>query len=154
MADYVDFNPNHLSEKELDDWKRKLNRQAFEEAWKKAEVLNWTLEMKELFKKESVVLYRKELVRMLYKFQEYEKVDDETTVITTNAKNIITNATWRTHWDDHDKYAKYGYRILDIEQVEDKRLWRLTMQIPFEKIEGWFNHDLEKRLKEIDKVCR
>lgn len=37
---------------------------------------------------------------------------------------------------------------------EDKRLWRLIMQIPFEKIEGWFNHDLENKIKEIDKICK
>lgn len=154
MADYVDFNPNHLSEKELDDWKRKLNRQAFEEAWKKAEVRSWTFDMQDDLPRVNAVLYRKELIRMLYKFREFEKVDDETTVITTNARNIISEALRRTTWNNYDKYAVHGYRMLDIEQIEDKSLWKLTLQIPFEEIEGWFNHDLEKRLKEIDKICK
>lgn len=154
MANYVEFIPDHLSEKEFESFAEKVNKQAMDEAWKQAKSEAWTIEVKNFIKKKDVVLFRKELFGMLYHFQEYEKIDDETTFVTTNGKNIITQAIDRTNWKGHDKYAKYGYKILDIEQLEGKRVWKLKMEIPFEEIEGWFSTDLIQRLNKIDNICK
>ena len=143
MASFVNLNPKTMSLKET---YKVITKNKVKHSLERIREANDKM-LSNFVENNNVRISKKEIFNLLYKYQNYIRIDDNTTTIITNAQNKIAYFCERSSW------YNCGYKILKCERMDNTQ-FKLVIDIPFEEIEMMFSNDLQERFNEINRICK